>query len=248
VSSSRLRSHRRRNGRDAWHVLKRYELFFLPIACGLTPTQTRGDYDLAGFAVGAVERPLLLPRPTIVAGDVLLGIASSGAHSNGFSLIRRILARQGLAYDAPCPWDPQNTTLGHALLTPTRIYTAQILPLLHAGGGAVKALAHITGGGLLENLPRVLPAGLGCVVDVARWPLPGVFRAIMRWGDVTPQEMARTFNMGIGMVLIVDCARVPWAMAALCDAPGGVAAYEVGVVVPGSGVQLTRLETWDETQ
>jgi phosphoribosylamine--glycine ligase/phosphoribosylformylglycinamidine cyclo-ligase len=202
------------------------------------------DYDLAGFAVGAVERGLLLPRPTIAAGDVLLGLAASGAHSNGFSLIRRILARQSLAYDAPCPWDA-HTTLGHALLTPTRIYAAQVLPLLHASdaSGAVKALAHITGGGLLENVPRVLPAGLGCVVDAERWPLPDVFRTLMRWGGVAPQEMARTFNMGIGMVLIVDRARVPWAVAALRDTPGGAAVYEIGSVVPGSGVQLTQ--TWD---
>ncbi|KAJ7070804.1 aminoimidazole ribonucleotide synthetase [Mycena amicta] len=156
-----------------------------------------GDYDLAGFAVGAVERLSILPKRNIMAGDILLGVESSGLHSNGFSLVRKIISLTGLPYSAPCPWDEQ-TTLGRALLEPTRIYVKQILPAAKAG--LLKGMAHITGGGFIENIPRVLPPNLGCYIDTAAWPPPPVFRFLMKQGGVAPLEMARTFNNGIGMV------------------------------------------------
>ncbi|KAF5368642.1 hypothetical protein D9758_002308 [Tetrapyrgos nigripes] len=175
-----------------------------------------GDYDLAGFAVGAVERTKILPRANITPGDILLGVASSGIHSNGFSLVRKILARTGLSYDSPCPWDT-NITLGKALLEPTRIYIKQILPV--AQKGLIKAMSHITGGGFIENIPRVLPKAqngdgssqrVGCFVDASTWEFPPVFQFLMQNGDVEPLEMARTFNNGIGMVLIVG--RMMWTL------------------------------------
>ncbi len=158
-----------------------------------------GDYDLAGFAVGAVERGKLLPRRDIAVGDVVLGLASSGLHANGFSLVRAVVERCGLDYAAAAPFSPERS-LGEALLAPTRIYVAACLAA-HAGG-ALKALAHITGGGLTGNIPRVLPPGLGCEIDAGRWPLPPVFRWLAEAGGVTPAELARTFNCGIGMVAV----------------------------------------------
>jgi phosphoribosylformylglycinamidine cyclo-ligase len=164
-----------------------------------------GDYDLAGFAVGAAERGRLLTGSDIEAGDLVLGLASSGLHSNGFSLVRKVLERCGMEYDAPAPFDP-GRNLGEVLLVPTRIYVAGCLAA-HAGGG-LKALAHITGGGLIGNIPRVLPPGLGCEIDVARWPLPPVFRWLAAAGGIAPLELARTFNCGIGMAAVVASDRV----------------------------------------
>jgi phosphoribosylformylglycinamidine cyclo-ligase len=158
------------------------------------------DYDLAGFAVGAVERDRLLTGRHVVPGDVLLGLASSGLHSNGFSLVRRIVEDGGLDYGAPAPFD-KDTTLGAALLAPTRIYVKSCLAALQAGG--LKALAHITGGGFLENIPRILPENTTATIDVTRWPLPTVFAWLAAEGGVAPEEMARTFNCGIGMVAVV---------------------------------------------
>jgi len=164
------------------------------------------DYDLAGFAVGAVERGEILPRPDIVAGDVVIGLPSSGIHSNGYSLVRRLAAEERLAWDAPAPFAPA-TTLAEALLTPTRIYVKPILAALEASGGAtdgpIKALAHITGGGLSENLPRVLPPTVAAAIDLSSWRAPPVFGWLAKAGHLPDAEMLRTFNCGIGMIAVV---------------------------------------------
>jgi phosphoribosylformylglycinamidine cyclo-ligase len=161
---------------------------------------TGRDYDLAGFAVGAVERGQLLPRD-VAEGDVLLGLPSSGVHSNGFSLVRRIVERTNLAWDDPAPF-AKGKSLGEALLTPTIIYVRQLLAALKARDG-IRALAHITGGGLPENLPRVLPDHLGARIDLAAIPVLPVFRWLSRTGDVPHDDLLRTFNCGIGMVVVV---------------------------------------------
>jgi phosphoribosylformylglycinamidine cyclo-ligase len=158
-----------------------------------------GDYDLAGFAVGAVERDQLLPRPDIAAGDVILGLASSGVHSNGFSLVRKIVAVNSLAYDKPAPFDATRS-LGEALLVPTRIYVRSCMAAIRDGG--VKGLAHITGGGLVDNVPRVLPENCVARLDAATWKLPPVFKWLAEAGGVPVHDMSRTFNCGIGMVLV----------------------------------------------
>ncbi|MBX6376811.1 MAG: phosphoribosylformylglycinamidine cyclo-ligase, partial [Acetobacteraceae bacterium] len=159
------------------------------------------DYDLAGFAVGAAERDRLLPRRDLAPGDVVLGLASSGVHSNGFSLVRRVLARAGLAPGAPAPF-AEGTTLAEALLTPTRIYVRALLALHRRG--LLKAAAHITGGGLPGNLPRVLPPeGMDAVLDATAWPVPPVFAWLAEAGDIAADEMLRVFNCGIGMAVVV---------------------------------------------
>ncbi len=160
-----------------------------------------GDYDLAGFAVGAVERGRLLDAGAVRAGDALLGLASSGVHSNGFSLVRRLVEASGLGYADPAPFAP-GLSLGDALLTPTRIYVRSCLAAARAG--VVKAMAHITGGGLIENPPRMLRGGFACEIDGAAWTPPPVFGWLAEVGRVDAQEMARTFNCGIGMVLATD--------------------------------------------
>ncbi|KAI5836496.1 aminoimidazole ribonucleotide synthetase [Schizophyllum commune Tattone D] len=198
-----------------------------------------GDYDLAGFAVGAVERDAILPKPDIRAGDVLLGLSSSGPHSNGFSLIRKVVERAGVAYGSPAPWDG-STTLGSALLTPTRIYVRQVLPI--AQKGLLKGMSHITGGGFIENVPRVLPKGSGAAIDAAAWPLPPVFRWLMQAGNIAPLEMARTFNCGIGLVLVVAPEQVEAATAAL--AGGDATVYRMGEVTATPGVEMRNLESW----
>lgn len=159
------------------------------------------DYDLAGFAVGAAERGGLLPRADMEHGDVIFGLASSGLHSNGFSLVRKIVAMQGLAYDAPAPFSAEQP-LGAALLAPTRIYVKPLLAAIK-DTGAVKGLAHITGGGLTENLPRVLPDELAAHIDLGAIAVPPVFGWLAASGGVARDEMVRTFNCGIGMVVIV---------------------------------------------
>jgi phosphoribosylformylglycinamidine cyclo-ligase len=161
-----------------------------------------GEYDLAGFAVGAVEKSKIIDgSQSIHAGDVVLGLASSGAHSNGYSLVRRIVAREGLFYGGPSPFS-NNQTLGEALLTPTRLYSHLTLPLIRSG--RVKGLAHITGGGLTENTPRMCPETLVPVIDRKSWTPPPVFQWLQEAGGVETDEMHRTFNMGIGMVLAVS--------------------------------------------
>ncbi|KAJ7161336.1 aminoimidazole ribonucleotide synthetase [Mycena crocata] len=198
------------------------------------------DYDLAGFAVGAVERRSILPKPNIAAGDILLGITSSGLHSNGFSLVRKIISLSGLKYSSPCPWDEQ-TTLGRALLEPTRIYVKQILPAAQAG--LLKGMSHITGGGFIENIPRVMPKNLGCYIDASTWTLPPVFRFLMEHGGVAPLEMARTFNNGIGMVCIVSHKDVEVAIDAL-QRSGQAKVHKIGEVVATPGVEMRNLEAW----
>ena len=163
-----------------------------------------GDYDLAGFAVGAAERDALLPRGDIGAGDVVLGLASSGIHSNGYSLARRVVEKSGLAWDAPAPFD-KTRSLGEALLTPTRIYVKSCLAAMRETK-ALKALAHITGGGFPDNIPRVLPDGAGVALDLARVPVLPVFKWLAATGGIAEAEMLRTFNCGIGMIAIVDAS------------------------------------------
>ncbi len=172
----------------------------------------RDDYDLAGFGVGAVERAALLPRDDIGEGDAVLGLASSGLHSNGFSLVRRIVEDRRLDLHAPAPFAPE-AALEEALLTPTRIYVKSCLAA--AREGHVKALAHITGGGLVENVSRVLPPSLAAELDAGTWPLPPVFAWLAETGRLAPAELARTFNCGIGMVAVVGAADVEAASAAL---------------------------------
>jgi phosphoribosylformylglycinamidine cyclo-ligase len=171
------------------------------------------DYDLAGFAVGAAERGGLLPRPDIAVGDAVLGIASSGVHSNGYSLVRRVVAKSGLAWDAPAPFD-RARTLCEALLTPTRIYVKSCLAALRETK-AVKGLAHITGGGFPDNIPRMLPQGLGVALDLAQVPVPPVFRWLAASGGIAEPEMLRTFNCGIGMVAVVEAERADAVAAVL---------------------------------
>ena len=158
------------------------------------------DYDLAGFSVGAVERGGLLPR-SVAVGDVILGLPSSGLHSNGFSLVRRIVERSGLAWDDEAPFAP-NQSLAQALLTPTTIYVKPLLDVLHTSDG-IRALAHITGGGLPENVPRVLPDHVAAVIDLATIPVAPVFRWLAETGRVPPRDLLRTFNCGIGMAVVV---------------------------------------------
>jgi phosphoribosylformylglycinamidine cyclo-ligase len=160
-----------------------------------------GDYDLGGFAVGAAERGTLLPRPDIEAGDAVIGLASSGVHSNGFSLVRKIVEQSRIAYDAPAPFAPI-MTLGGALLTPTRLYVRSCLRAIRETG-AVKGLAHITGGGFTDNIPRVLPKHLGVGIDLARLPVLPVFKWLAEQGGIAELELLRTFNCGIGMIAIV---------------------------------------------
>ncbi len=156
-----------------------------------------GDFDLAGFAVGAMERGAALPDG-VAEGDVLLGLASSGVHSNGYSLVRKLVEISDLGWDAPCPW--ADGTLGEALLAPTRLYVKPALEAVRGGG--VHALAHITGGGLTENLPRVLPEDCGAEIDLNAWELPGVFAWLQQQGGIEASEMLKTFNCGIGLVVV----------------------------------------------
>jgi phosphoribosylformylglycinamidine cyclo-ligase len=176
-----------------------------------------GNYDLAGFAVGAAERNAILPRDDIRAGDVVLGIASSGVHSNGFSLVRRVVARSRLKWTAPAPFESKRK-LGRAVLVPTRIYVKSCLAAIRETG-AVKALAHITGGGFSDNIPRVLPKGLGARIELARVPVPPVFRWLAKAGRIAETEMLRTFNCGIGMVAVVE-PRKASAVAAVLKREG----------------------------
>jgi phosphoribosylformylglycinamidine cyclo-ligase len=188
-----------------------------------------GDYDLAGFSVGAVERGEQLTGSKVAAGDVLLGLASSGAHSNGYSLVRRLAADKGWRLDRPALFDPE-VLLIDALIAPTRIYVKSLLPLIHAG--KVHALAHITGGGLLENVPRVLPQGLRAVIDADAWPQPRLMAFLQAQGNIEPAEMARTFNCGVGMVVAVGETEAAGVAQALTAA--GETVFTVGRIEPGA--------------
>ncbi len=172
-----------------------------------------GDYDLAGFCVGAVERGQTLPRQDIAAGDVLIGLPSSGVHSNGYSLVRKILSVSGAALSAPAPFAPERS-LGEILMEPTRIYVKSVLAALRQTNG-LKALAHITGGGFTENIPRVLPDALSAHIDLARIPHLPVFKWLSETGGIAELEMLRTFNCGIGMVIVVSPDDKDAVMAAL---------------------------------
>ncbi|MDB5649830.1 MAG: phosphoribosylformylglycinamidine cyclo-ligase [Hyphomicrobiales bacterium] len=185
------------------------------------------DYDLAGFAVGAAERGRLLPAGDLTPGDIVLGLPSSGVHSNGFSLVRRIVERTGLAWTDAAPFDPARQ-LGEALLTPTRIYVKALLQVLRETTG-LKALAHITGGGFPDNIPRVLPDGIGVTLDLATVPVLPVFQWLAREGNVVAEEMLRTFNCGIGMIAVVAADRVAEVEAALRNA--GEAPVRLGEVI-----------------
>jgi phosphoribosylformylglycinamidine cyclo-ligase len=181
------------------------------------------DYDLAGFAVGAAERGAILPRDDIGAGDVILGIASSGVHSNGYSLVRKVVAKSKLKWSAPAPFDKKKK-LGAAVLTPTRIYVKSCLAAIRETQ-AVKALAHITGGGFPDNIPRVLPKTIGARIDLDRIPVPPVFQWLAKVGHIAEREMLRTFNCGIGMIAVVE----------------GQAADKVAAVLTREGESVVRL-------
>ena len=198
------------------------------------------DYDLAGFAVGAVERGEILPRPDIAAGDVLIGLPSSGVHSNGYSLVRKLIEREGIKWAAPAPFEAQGLSTAEVLLTPTRIYVRPALAAIRATSGsgpdgAIVGLAHITGGGLSENLPRVLPLSLAAHVDLASISAPPVFEWLARAGGLDDAEMLRTFNCGIGMVVIAKAARSGEVIAALRAA--GESPIAIGHVERGLGLK-----------
>lgn len=205
--------------------------------CALTGGETAempgmyhgGDFDLAGFAVGAMERGQALPAG-VAEGDVLLGLASNGVHSNGYSFVRKVVELSGLGWDAPCPWG--EGSLGAALLAPTRLYVKQALAAMRSGG--VHGFAHITGGGLTENPPRVLPEGLACEIDLSSWTLPPVFRWLAETAGMSEAELLKTFNCGIGMMVVVAADRAEAVAQVLRDA--GETVVPMGRVVAGAGV------------
>jgi phosphoribosylformylglycinamidine cyclo-ligase len=200
----------------------------------------RGDYDLAGFAVGAVERARLLPRGDVGAGDALLGLASSGVHANGFSLIRKVLRDQGLFLADPAPF-AADQSLASALLVPTRIYVRSLLGLFEHE--VVKAVAHITGGGLIDNLPRVLPDGVVARIDAGSWHASPVFLWLYEAARMTPDQMLRTFNCGIGMVLVVVAEYVEDVRRFLTEK--GETVYRLGELVAGDGPARVRVDGID---
>ncbi len=191
-----------------------------------------GDFDLAGFSVGAMERGADLPAG-VREGDILLGLGSNGVHSNGYSLVRKLVEVSGLGWDDDCPW--AGGTLGAELLTPTRLYVKQALAAVRAGG--VHALAHITGGGLTENLPRVLPDDLGADIDLDTWELAPVFKWLAATGDMAQVELLKTFNCSLGMILAVDADQAD-ALAALLMSEGETVS-RIGTVTKGAGVRYT---------
>jgi phosphoribosylformylglycinamidine cyclo-ligase len=198
-----------------------------------------GDYDLAGFCVGAVERSKVLTGDRVAAGDVILGLASSGVHSNGFSLVRRIIESRGLNLRQ----DFDGRTLGDALLEPTRIYVSSLLPLVREG--SINAMAHITGGGLLENIPRVLPEGLEARVDADAWKMPAIFRYLQDQGGIEPKEMVRTFNCGIGMAIVVSREDETEVFNSLHEA--GETIYRLGAIVEGTRGCTVEGSSWSAT-
>ena len=205
-----------------------------------------GDYDLAGFSVGAVERGEQLTGAAIAAGDVLLGLASSGVHSNGYSLVRKLAADKGWKMTRPALFDQERLLIDH-LIEPTRIYVRSLLPLIRPNGGKparINALAHITGGGLLENVPRVLPEGLHAHVDADAWEQPRLMAFLQAQGNIEPEEMARTFNCGIGMVLAVSESEAVGVTRDLTAA--GETVLRIGQIEPGDRGCTVRggAETW----
>ena len=192
-----------------------------------------GEYDLAGFAVGAVEKSKVINGASIKAGDVVLALASSGAHSNGYSLIRKIIERAGIK-----PEDPfEDATFADAIMAPTRIYVKPVLAAIEQHGEAIKGLVHITGGGLLENIPRVVPEGLAAHLHKGEWQLPPLFSWLQEQGNVDTQEMYRVFNCGLGMVIVVAAEAADAVKAQLSEA--GETVYHVGEIVPqGDGPRV----------
>jgi phosphoribosylformylglycinamidine cyclo-ligase len=208
-----------------------------------------GDYDLAGFCVGAVERGEQLTGERVAPGHVLLGLSSSGVHSNGFSLVRRMAADMEWRLDAPAPFDDESHSLLDALMAPTRIYVRSLLPIVR--GGKIDALAHITGGGLLENVPRVLPQGCRALIDADEWQQPGLMAFLQRQGNIAPEEMARTFNCGIGMVLAVPAELAGEVVAELEEAGeevshiGEIASGPRGCTVRGPAGSWSSDQPWE---
>jgi phosphoribosylamine--glycine ligase/phosphoribosylformylglycinamidine cyclo-ligase len=203
----------------------------------------KDDYDAAGAAIGAMSKDLRLPRlESMVEGDVLLGLASNGVHSNGFSLVRRIIARESISYHDTAPWDA-STSVGLSLLTPTKIYVRPLLAIIKKK--LILGLSHITGGGLTENIPRMLPPHLAAEIDLSAWQLPAVFKWLKKAGNVTSTEMGRTFNTGIGMVAVVNKDKVQQVTAELTAS--GEMVYTIGRLVPRTteGCVLTNMESWD---
>ncbi len=209
-----------------------------------------GDYDLAGFCVGAVERDQVLTADKVAAGDVILGLASSGIHSNGFSLVRRLAADKAWKLDRPALFD-QETLLIDALMAPTRIYVRSLLPLVRSGN--IHAMAHITGGGLLENIPRILPEGLHAHVNADLWPQPRLMAFLQAQGHIEPEEMARTFNCGIGMAVVVGESFADHVISELQVAGetvhriGHIASGAKGCTVSGTGDTWSALGDWSAT-
>jgi len=209
-----------------------------------------GDYDLAGFCVGAVDRTKALNGKDVQPGDVILGLASSGVHSNGFSLVRKLIDTQGWKLDRPALFD-QDRLLGAAFLEPTRIYVKSLLPLVR--DGRIGALAHITGGGLLDNIPRVLPDGCHAMVNADAWPLPRLFAFLQAGGEIEPGELARTFNCGIGMVAVVRASEAKGVTQALEAAGetvfriGTIDAGPIGCTVSGSAETWSARADWSAT-
>lgn len=209
-----------------------------------------GDYDLAGFCVGAVERDQVLTADKLAAGDVILGLASSGVHSNGYSLVRRLAADKGWKLDRPALFD-QEVILIDALMAPTRIYVKPLLPLIREQ--KIHALAHITGGGLLENIPRILPANLHAYIDADAWEQPRLMAFLQAQGNIEPEEMARTFNCGIGMAVVVapeDVASVTEALTAAGETVhriGDIREGAKGCTVSGSAETWSARGDWTAT-
>jgi phosphoribosylformylglycinamidine cyclo-ligase len=220
------------------HIVKGIAEGCLQAGCALIGGETaempglyaKGDYDLAGFAVGAAERGTLLPKDVSV-GDVLIGLPSSGVHSNGFSLVRRIVERSGLAWDAPAPF-ASGKSLAQALLEPTRIYVKALLEVLKSGDG-INALCHITGGGFADNIPRVLPDGVGVRLDLDAIAVPPVFGWLSRTGGVAEAEMLRTFNCGIGMIVVAGADQADAVMGRLRQA--GESPVRIGETIAHAG-------------
>jgi len=192
----------------------------------------KGDFDLAGFSVGAMERGAMLPNG-VAKGDVLLGLASSGVHSNGYSLVRKIVEKSGLGWDAPSPFG--DGSLGEALLAPTKLYVRSGLAAYRAGG--LHALAHITGGGLTENLPRALPDGLGADIDLSKWSLPPVLNWLVTQAGMSQAELLKTFNSGIGMIAVVSADRVDALREIFTE--NGETVFTIGTVIDGDGVNYS---------
>lgn len=207
-----------------------------------------GDYDLAGFCVGAVERGEQLTGEKVAPGHVLIGLASSGVHSNGYSLVRRLAEDKGWKLDRPALFDADRLLID-ALIEPTRIYVASLMPLIREG--LIDALAHITGGGLLENIPRILPEGAHAKVDADSWDQPRLMAFLQAQGAIEPGEMARTFNCGVGMVLAVETGKVDAVLARLGEAGetafavGAIEAGERGCTVSGSQGTWSATEDWE---